>query len=138
MERRKRYLKFAALVPAIVLAGGFVGVQAGVLDVLPPLPIPWLSKRAPQPDPQPQPEPTANQLPAPQEPVLVEVVPEGSPTFMGGSKTIIFAKPPGAQPAAQPASGPPPGATPPVFIGGSKSKPIITPPSANPAVPPKP
>jgi hypothetical protein len=129
MDRRKKYLKLLAFVPAIVLVGGFIGCRAGVFDAF--------SKPEPKPDPHPtgvQPQP------------LVPQLPEEKSTFMPGSKSInltgptIGLVPAGTnapdldvpirqqpwQPAGQPPN-PPPGNKPPVVIGGSKSAPIFNP-----------
>ena len=74
MERRKKYLKFAALVPAMVLGGGFVGCQAGAFHLF--------SK----PEPLPGPLPLGLNEPT-KPPAEPPAAPEKPPVFMPGSKS---------------------------------------------------
>ena len=85
--RSKRFLKFAAVIPAIVLVGGFVGCKSGAFEMF--------SK------PEPLPEPPAA---SPTEPV------EKKPVFMPGSKSINLE---GITIGLTPADAPPPEAIPP-------------------------
>src|SRR5215468_5047524 len=95
MERRRKYLKLLAFVPAIVLVGGFIGYRAGAFELF--------SKPEPQPEVQPESNATSQPAPSP--------AAEASATFMPGSKSaLIGMKPPGE---AASTSTPPPGAVPP-------------------------
>jgi hypothetical protein len=115
MDGRKKYLKGLAFVPAIVLVGGFIGCQAGLINLG--------LKTEPQPEIQPdataQPQSNA----------------DGQQTFMPGSKSInlsgaTLGLTPSSEPA-QPANAPwlqpgipqppPKPEQPPVFMPGSKS-----------------
>ena len=142
MERRNKYLKLLAFVPAIVLVGGFIGCRAGVFNNV-------FSKPEPKPDPQP-----TGVTPQP----LVRQLPEEKSTFMPGSKSInltgvtIGLTPAGTHtpdldvPIRQQPSPPTglPGVTglPPnpapenkpfIIMGGVKSAPVFNPPPSNPA-----
>lgn len=126
MDRRRKYLKALALVPAIVLGGAFVGCHAGAFKMF------EKEKPAPQPDPQPVAEPQLPAVPPQEKP----------PLFMSGTKSIsnkglsiglIPADETSPTTPRPPLSPTPP---PPVFIGGPKSAPIITPTPG--AQPPKP
>ena len=111
MQSRRKYLKLAAFVPALVLVGGFIGYRAGAFE------LPWLSKPAPPPEVQPDPQPTAAQPPA-----------NSEPTFLPGSKSLsnLGVGRSGVKPPHDPAN-PPPGSVPPTpekppaFLPGSKS-----------------
>lgn len=122
MQGRKKYLKFLAFVPAIVLGGGFIGYRAGAFELF--------SKPEPQPDPQP----TASPQPPDAPPAS-----EKPRTYMPGSKFIyIDLKPPGeaAPTAVVPPNSPP--EKPPAIFYGSKSAPIVIPgpaPAGNPTPP---
>lgn len=110
MQGWKKYRKFAAFVPAIVLVGGLVGYRAGAFE------------RFTKTEPQPAPQPAAAPQPAP----------EDDKTFMSGSK---FARIDLSPPAGTTSTETPPGAAPqsiapgkpPTFIYGSKSGPIELP-----------
>jgi hypothetical protein len=111
MQGRKKYLKFVAFVPAIVLVGGLVGYRAGAFE------------RFTRSEPQPEAQPAANPRPAP----------EDDKTFMSGSKFArIDLSPPGGATSTEtpPGAASPNPATPgkpPTFIYGSKSGPIELP-----------
>jgi hypothetical protein len=117
MDRRKKYLRFLAFVPAIVLVGGFIGHRAGAFELFP--------KPEPQPESQPDPQPTTSPHPP-----ATQLAPESDPTYMPGSKFIRIDIPPPSW--ATPTGSPPPGAKPPspppekppTFMLGSKSAPI--------------
>src|SRR5258708_4563332 len=69
MERLKKYLKFAAFIPAIILVGAFVGCHAGAFT---------FSKPEPKPESQPTVTPQPPNQPASEKP----------PLFMSGTKSI--------------------------------------------------
>jgi hypothetical protein len=118
MDRRKAFLKGAAVVSALVLVGSFVAYRAGAFELF--------SK----PELQPEVQPVA----APQE--SAPTPPQS--TFLPGSKSINLTGTTigGLTPAGtfvpdldvpirtEPAPPPPP-AKPPTFMGGSKSAPVI-------------
>lgn len=131
MDGRKKYLKALALVPALVLAGGFIGYRAGAFPA-------DFFRLSPKPEPQPAPQPAAAQSPPAAPPVAsLETGRPVDPTFMPGSKSLIFVPAPqSAQPAPAvvpsiPPPSTPPRAAPPAIIFGSKSAPIFTPPPAD-------
>jgi hypothetical protein len=134
MGGRKKYLKGLALVPAIVLAGGFVGYRAGAF----PADFFRLSAK-PEPAPAPQPEPVAAQSPPAAPPLAsIETGRTVDPTFMAGSKSMILVPTPQAVPPAPTAGStltPPPAANP-AIIYGSKSAPIF--PAQSPPTPAQP
>ncbi|MCI0702671.1 MAG: hypothetical protein L0241_16445 [Planctomycetia bacterium] len=114
MDWRKRYLKLAAFLPAIILVGAFIGCRSGAFEMF--------SKREPMPEPHPLglnvPNPPANQQSAEQP------APEKPPTFMSGTKSLNgVGVTRGLTPAGsseQPA---------PTFIAGAKSAGIFRPPT---------
>lgn len=130
MDRRKRYMKVLAFVPAIVLVGGFIGCHSGAL--------PWLGKPEPQPDPRP---PATLQQPVPVQAPAPEKKPE---TFLPGSKSINLKgttigltpareEPPKPEPLLPPQLQPATENKPPPIMLGPKSAPIFNPPPKNPA-----
>lgn len=157
MNGRKKYLKALAFVPALVLAGGFVGYRAGAFpaDFFRPS---GLAEPQPAPDAPPsESQPAAGSDPTfmPGSKYIVVTPPPagstapqaappasaGSPTFMAGSKSMILvpapqaAQPtPGAAPAATPPAPTPPN---PAIFYGSKSAPIF-PAQPTPPAPPQP
>src|SRR5215208_332909 len=110
MQGWKKYRKFAAFIPAVILVGGFVGYRAGAFE--------RFTKTEPQPDPG------ANTQPQPAS--------EGDPAFMAGSKSFrpVIAIPPASESPAAPPSPAPNSATPgkpPTIMYGSKSAPVEIP-----------
>src|SRR5262245_42230414 len=81
MERRKKYLRFAAFVPAIVLGVVFIGCRSGVFDTF----------STPEPKPEPQ-QPSATPQAAPTQPnppvSQPQPAPEKPPVIMSGTKSI--------------------------------------------------
>jgi hypothetical protein len=74
--RSKRFLKFAAVIPAIVLVGGFVGCKSGALELF--------SK----PEPLPEPHPLGHNEPkSPAASPTETAAPEKKPVFIGGAKS---------------------------------------------------
>ena len=124
MERRRKYLKLLAFVPAIVLVSGFIGYRAGAFELF--------SK----PEPQPEAQPVA----APQ-----ELADSATTTRARKQTTHVPARLQIDQPDRhhnRPHAGrhvrSRPGCAgshtarkPPTFMGGSKSKPVFTPPAPN-------
>jgi hypothetical protein len=113
MDGRKKYLKALAFVPAIVLAGGFVGYRAGAFPT---------DFFRPSAKPEPQPAPQADPTPAGSPELAPPSVQPVDPTFMAGSKSIILVPAP-QQPGATPPTPSP--VTNPAIIYGSKSAPIF-------------
>jgi hypothetical protein len=129
MERRKKYLKLAAFVPAIVLVGGFVGCHAGAFS--------RFSKPEPKPEPAlPTPEPAA-----PNPPNSPPVLMSGTKSLNAKGVTIGLVPADTAtpdldvpvRPQPQPAK---PDSKPPLIIPGPKSAPVFTPSQPNSPTPP--
>ena len=129
MQGRNKWLKLVAFVPAIVLVGGFIGYRAGAFE------LPWASKPAPQPEAQPV---TASEQPPTPETIPLAATPEGTPTFMSGSKSLVLTPnlPWTTTPAnTPPGTTPPTSEQPPAILYSSKWAPIFTPTTPNPGTP---
>ena len=124
MDRRKAFLKGAAVVSALVLVGSFVAYRAGAFTK--------------PPEPLPQPEPEATVAPQQPPPGAIEGTSNEDLIFLAGSKSSDIVRPPKPTPP-QPAPATPTPQPPSVFMGGSKWGAIVpTTPTPNPPVIPVP
>ncbi len=78
MAQRKRYLKLAAFIPAIILVGAFIGCRSGAFE------------RLTKPEPPPEPHPLGLNMPpsltTPQPPTP-QPTPNAKPVFFSGAKS---------------------------------------------------
>lgn len=124
MNKAKPYLQAAALVSSVLMVGAFIGCRTGTI----------------QPLGKADPRPAAPQPPA------AQPTPEGKPTLMPGSKSLMIDLRANGTPAANPPGAAPP-PTPPapekkqqfIIMGGPKSAPVFAPtPADQPNTPPGP